>query len=150
MEADVVLWLTGPAAPPVLSRMGLPTDASGFLLTKDTLQSTSGASVFAVGDTGSIDGVPTPKAGVYAVRQGPVLWSNLQRMMSAAPLRPYAPQRTFLRLLNTGDGRAIGEWRGISFEGVWCRCLKDFIDRGFVGRYKCPQMNKDAVLGKVG
>ncbi len=150
MEADVVLWLTGPAAPPVLSRMGLPTDASGFLLTKDTLQSTSGASVFAVGDTGSIDGVPTPKAGVYAVRQGPVLWSNLQPMMSAAPLRPYAPQRTFLRLLNTGDGRAIGEWRGISFEGVWCRCLKDFIDRGFVGRYKCPQMNKDAVLGKVG
>jgi len=150
MEADVVLWLTGPAAPPVLSRMGLPTDASGFLLTKDTLQSTSGASVFAVGDTGSIDGVPTPKAGVYAVRQGPVLWSNLQRMMSAAPLRPYAPQRTFLRLLNTGDGRAIGEWRGISFEGVWCRRLKDFIDRGFVGRYKCPHVNRDAVLGKVG
>ena len=150
MEADVVLWLTGPAAPPVLSRMGLPTDASGFLLTKDTLQSTSGASVFAVGDTGSIEGVPAPKAGVYAVRQGPVLWSNLQRMMSAAPLRPYAPQQTFLRLLNTGDGRAIGEWRGISFAGVWCRRLKDFIDRGFVGRYKCPRVNKDAVLGKVG
>jgi pyridine nucleotide-disulfide oxidoreductase family protein len=150
MEADVVLWATGAAAPPVLSRMGLPTDAGGFLLTKDTLQSTGSASVFAVGDTGSIDGVPTPKAGVYAVRQGPVLWSNLQRMMSTAPLRRYAPQRTFLRLVNTGDGRAIGEWRGISFEGVWCRRLKDIIDRGFVGRYRCPQINRDAVVGKAG
>jgi selenide,water dikinase len=150
MEADVVLWATGAAAPPVLSRMGLPTDAGGFLLTTNTLQSTGSASVFAVGDTGSIDGVPTPKAGVYAVRQGPVLWSNLQRMMSTAPLRRYAPQRTFLRLVNTGDGRAIGEWRGLSFEGVWCRRLKDIIDRGFVGRYQCPQGNRDVVIGKVG
>lgn len=138
MEADVVLWVTGPAAPPVLSRMSLPTDAGGFLLTKDTLQSTSGAAVFAVGDTGSIEGVPAPKAGVYAVRQGPVLWRNLQRMMSAVPLQPYVPQRTFLRLLNTGDGRAVGEWRGISFEGAWCRRLKDVIDQRFVERYQTP------------
>jgi pyridine nucleotide-disulfide oxidoreductase family protein len=136
MEADVILWATGAAAPSVLSRMGLPTDPGGFLLTTDALQSTSSAPVFAVGDTGSIDWVPTPKAGVYAVRQGPVLWSNLQRMMSAAPLRRYAPQRAFLRLLNTGDGRAVGEWRGISFEGAWCRRLKDFIDRRFVRRYQ--------------
>ena len=150
IEADVILWATGAAAPPVLSSMGLPTDARGFLLTKDTLQSTGSASVFAVGDTGSIDGVPTPKAGVYAVRQGPVLWSNLQRVMSTAPLRRYAPQRTFLRLLNTGDGRAVGEWRGVSFEGVWCRRLKDIIDRRFVGRYQCPHVNRDAVVGQVG
>jgi selenide,water dikinase len=136
MEADVVLWATGAAAPPVLSPMALPTDAAGFLLTKETLQSTSGAPVFAVGDSGSIDGLPTPKAGVYAVRQGPVLWSNLQRMLSSTPLRPYAPQRTFLRILNTGDGRAVGEWRGISFEGVGCRRLKNYIDRTFVGRYQ--------------
>ena len=136
IEADVVLWATGAAAPPILSRMGLPVDAGGFVLTKDALQSTSGAAVFAVGDTGSIDGLPTPKAGVYAVRQGPVLWSNLQRTMSAAPLRRYLPQRAFLRLLNTGDGRAVGEWRGISLEGVWCRRLKDAIDRRFVERYQ--------------
>jgi selenide,water dikinase len=146
MDADVVLWATGAAAPPVLCCMGLPTDAGGFLLTRDTLQSTSGAAVFAVGDTGTIDGMPTPKAGVYAVRQGPVLWSNLQRMMSAAPLRPYAPQPTFLRILNTGDGRAIGEWRGISFEGAWCRRLKDVIDRGFVRRYQCPRVRRDKAL----
>lgn len=138
MEADVVLWATGAVAPPVLSSMGLPTDVRGFLLTTDTLQSIGSASVFAVGDTGSIDGVPTPKAGVYAVRQGPVLWSNLQRMMSAGPLQRFAPQRTFLRLLNAGDGRAVGEWRGISFEGTWCRRLKDVIDRRFVGRYRVP------------
>ena len=78
MDADVILWATGAAAPPALSSMGLPTDARGFLLTKDTLQSTGRASVFAVGDTGSIDGVTRTEswrlcgtAGPRAVEQCP-------------------------------------------------------------------------------
>jgi selenide, water dikinase len=135
LEADAILWATGAAAPPLLARCGLPTDARGFLLTNETLQTTGGAPVFAVGDTGSIAGAPTPKAGVYAVRQGPVLWENLQRTLSGRSLRRYAPQRGFLRLLNTGDGRAIGEWKGLSCEGAWCWRLKDFIDSRFIAKY---------------
>ena len=42
------------------------------------------------------------------------------------------PQRGFLKLLNTGDGRAIGEWKGLSFEGAWCWRLKDAIDTRFM------------------
>ncbi len=136
VEADVIVWATAAAPPPLLARLGLPTDARGFLLTHDTLQTTSGAPVFAVGDTGTIAGASTPKAGVYAVRQGPVLWDNIQRTLSAAPLRRYAPQRKFLRLLNTGDGRAIGEWRGWSFEGAWVWRLKDAIDTRFMEQYQ--------------
>ena len=136
IESDVTVWATGAVAPPVLSRMGLPTGADGFLLTSATLQSTGGAPVFAVGDTGSIVGERTPKAGVYAVRQGPVLWDNLQRALDGRPLRRFEPQRHFLRLLNVGEGCAIGEWRGVSFEGAWCRRLKDFIDVRFVARYR--------------
>jgi selenide, water dikinase len=136
LEADVILWATGAAAPPVLARLNLPTDGRGFLLTDETLRTTTGAPVFAVGDTGTIAGAPTPKAGVYAVRQGPVVWTNIQRTLSGAPLRRYTPQRGFLKLLNTGDGSAIAEWRGATFEGAWCWRLKDFIDRRFIRKYQ--------------
>jgi pyridine nucleotide-disulfide oxidoreductase family protein len=136
VDADVILWATGAAAPGLLARLGLPTDTRGFLLTSDLLQITSGAPIFAVGDTGTVAGASIPKAGVYAVRQGPVLWDNILRTLSGSPLRQYVPQQGFLKLLNTGDGRAIGEWHGLSFEGAWCWWLKDYIDSRFVEKYR--------------
>ena len=136
VEADVILWATGAGASAILGGLGLPTDERGFLLTHDTLQTTAGAPIFVVGDSGTIVGAATPKAGVYAVRQGPVLWDNIQRALAGSPLRRYAPQSGFLKLLNTGDGRAIGEWRGTSFEGAWCWRLKDAIDTRFIRKYQ--------------
>jgi selenide, water dikinase len=136
VEGDVIIWVTGAAPPPLLGQLGLPTDDRGFLLTDDTLRTTSGDPIFAVGDTGTICGLPTPRAGVYAVRQGPVLWDNLTRILVGAPLRRYVPQRGFLKLLNTGNGRAIAEWRGMTAEGVWCWWLKDLIDRRFVAAFQ--------------
>jgi selenide, water dikinase len=132
VPADVILWATGAAAPSLLGTLGLPLDARGFLLTDDTLRSVSGAPVFAVGDCGTIAGREIPKAGVYAVRQGPVLWDNIRRLIESRPLRAYRPQRNFLKLLNAGEGSAIGEWKGLSFEGRWCWHVKDRIDRRFM------------------
>lgn len=135
-EVDVVIWATGAAPPPLAARLGLPVDHRGFLRTDRTLRTVGGAPIFVVGDTGAIDGAATPKAGVYAVRQGPVLWANIRRQLSGRPLRTYAPQRGFLKLLNTGRGRAIGEWKIWSFEGRWAWRLKDAIDRRFVRMYQ--------------
>jgi len=136
VAAGVVLWTTAAAPAPILRRLALPTDEAGFLLTTDSLQSTADPRVFAVGDCGSLVSTATAKAGVYAVRQGPVLLENLCRAITGAAPRAFSPQARFLRLLNTGDGRAIGDWRGLSFEGRWCWYLKDAIDRRFVGRYR--------------
>jgi selenide,water dikinase len=136
IDTDLVVWVTGAAAPAWLATLGLPTDARGFLLTDACLRTTARAPVFVVGDSGTIAGSPAPKAGVYAVRHGPILWQNLQRVLAGTPLQPYVPQSGFLRLLNTGDGRAIGEWKRWSFEGRWCWRLKDRIDRRFAARYQ--------------
>lgn len=136
LDADLVLWATSAAAPPLLSRMNLPLDDEGFLLTDASLQTTAGAPVFAVGDCGTIQSERTPKAGVYAVRQGPVLWHNIRRLLDGKPLKPYEPQRGFLKLLNTGDGRAIGEYKAFSFSGKWCWRLKDWIDGRFMDKYQ--------------
>ncbi|MEO8359294.1 MAG: VTT domain-containing protein [Vicinamibacteria bacterium] len=136
VEADIVVWVTGASAPPLLQAVDLPKDREGFLLTTDALCSTGSQSVFAVGDAGAIEGHRIAKAGVYAVREGPVLLENLRRALAGLPLQSFSPQSSFLKLLNTGGGKAIGEWRGVSFEGAWCHWLKDAIDRRFVARYQ--------------
>jgi NADH dehydrogenase FAD-containing subunit len=120
----------------VLSRLGLPADDEGFLLTKPTLQSTADPQVFVVGDSGSIRGTQFPKAGVYAVRQSPILWHNIKAIMSGGLLREFKPQNDFLKLLNTGDGRALLIYRSWSVHARWCWFLKTWIDRRFVRQFK--------------
>ncbi|MBC7857078.1 MAG: selenide, water dikinase SelD [Pirellulaceae bacterium] len=136
IPGDLVLWVTSAAPPPLIKEFSLPRDDRGFLLTKHTLQSTSGEPIFVVGDTGTIEGEKLPKAGVFAVREGPVLWENLQRLLLNERLQDYKPQRGFLKLLNRGDGTALGEYRGFSFEGKWAWRLKDRIDGKFMDMYQ--------------
>ncbi len=132
LPVDVAIWATGGVAPPLLRELGLPTDDRGFLLTRATLRTVADAPVFVVGDSGTSIEHPTPKAGVFAVRQGPVLWENLRRQLHGDPLNPYIPQRGFMKLLGTGDRRAILDYKGMSFHARWCWTLKDAIDRRFM------------------
>ena len=136
LETDIALWATSAIAPPLLANVGLPKDDRGFLLTRPTLQSVRDDSIFAVGDSGTIEGSQNPKAGVYAVRQGRVLWENLQRSLSGQSLEQYEPQRDFLKLFNTGDGKAIGEYKRLTFHSRWAWKLKDGIDGKFMDKYQ--------------
>jgi selenide,water dikinase len=136
LPADVVLWATSAVAPPLLAAFDIPKDDRGFLLTEPTLECAGAQGIFAVGDTGTIRGTSLPKAGVYAVRQGPVLWENIQRAVRGERLRDYKPQKRFLKLLNTGDGAAIGEYAGHFFRGRLMWWLKDRIDGKFMDMYQ--------------
>ena len=79
----------------------------------------------------------------YAVREGPVLAANLARHLRGEPLREYEPQRDWLSLLNTGDGRALLARRGVSLRGRPAWWLKDRIDRRLVRRFQ--RLERDAV-----
>ena len=133
---DLVIWATQAVGSDFLRELSLPHDERGFLLTKPTLQSTGDDRVFAVGDSGTCPEHALPKAGVYAVRQGPVLWDNLTRAVAGKPLVPFHPQKRFLKLLNLGDGRAAVEHLGVSKVGRWAWRLKDYIDRKFMRMYQ--------------
>ncbi|HQU45874.1 MAG TPA: selenide, water dikinase SelD, partial [Pirellulales bacterium] len=133
---DLALWATGAAAPPLLARLGLPCDEQGFLIVRPTLQTAADAPVFVVGDSGTCPEQPRPKAGVYAVRQGPVLWQNIHRMLRREPLVEYQAQRGFLSLMATGDGRAMLSYKGLAAHGRWCWKVKDYIDSRFVDKYQ--------------
>jgi selenide,water dikinase len=138
VAADRVVWATGPAAPRWLGGSGLRTDERGFVLVKDSLQSLSHAEVFAAGDIATMVNHPRPKSGVYAVRQGPPLASNLRASLRGEPPRAYEPQAVALQLITTGDRNAIASWGSLCAEGSWVWRWKDAIDRRFVARYR-PQ-----------
>jgi selenide,water dikinase len=135
--ADLVVWVAGAAALPIFTGSGVETDERGFARIRPTLQCLDHDDVFAVGDCAAwTEGPGLPKAGVYAVRQGPVLAHNLMARLRGGRLRAYRPQRDFLSLLNLGDGRAVGVKWGVSVEGPRVFALKDWIDRRFVRRFQ--------------
>ena len=136
LTADVVIWVTGACAPPLLQHINLPKSGAGFLRVQNTLQSVGDERVFVVGDAAEMDSEDIDRAGVYAVRQGPVLWENLNRILHRRELIVYKPQRDFLRLLTTGDGRAIVQWKWLTGIGAhWWR-LKDRIDSKFMNMHR--------------
>ena len=138
LDAGLVVWATGPSAPRLFAGTGLATDAEGYLRVDERLRSVSHPEVFAAGDAASLEGHPgLAKAGVYAVREGPVLRDNLAAAMAGRPpARRFRPQRRFLALLNTGDGRAILSWGALAATGGWAMALKDRIDRRFMHRFR--------------
>lgn len=137
VDCDFLVWVAGATSHGILRASGLPTDGRGFVRTRPTLQVEGYDTLFAVGDCATLSDFPkTPKAGVYAVRQGPYLTANVLRSLAGEPLRAYRPQGDFLTLLNLGDGQALGAKWGRSFEGRWVMRLKDRIDRAFMRKFQ--------------
>ncbi|MHC4831438.1 MAG: FAD-dependent oxidoreductase [Planctomycetota bacterium] len=137
LPQDLAVWVTGASAHPFLEASGLPTVRGGFVRVRSTLQVEGLDDVFAAGDCAFLVDHPwVPRAGVYAVREGPILDHNIRAKLAGEPLRVYTPQRDFLSLLNVGDGRAIGSKWGFAFAGRWVFRLKDRIDRAFVRRFQ--------------
>lgn len=100
------------------------------------LRSVSHPSVFAAGDCANLTHAPRPKAGVYAVRQAPVLAYNLRADLAGRQRRHYRPQRDYLKLISLGRKSAMLERGGLALagEGLWR--WKDRIDRRFMDQFR--------------
>ncbi|QUS37022.1 FAD-dependent oxidoreductase [Falsirhodobacter algicola] len=111
---------------------GLPVDAGGFVRVDPYLQVEGHPGLFAVGDCAAMMHAPRPKAGVFAVRQAPVLAQNLAAAHDGRRLRRFDPQRDYLKIIALGGRSGLAEWRGITLHGPWLWRLKDGIDRRFM------------------
>lgn len=136
VRADLVIWAAGASPPMALRGFELPKSERGFLATRRTLQTTADVPIFVSGDVADIEGVLVPKAGVYAVRQAPILWKNLKRHFAGKPLVEYRPQKKFLSLMSCGDGTAILDYKGFTSHSGWAWMLKDWIDRRWIKRFR--------------
>ena len=132
----VVVWAAG-ARPHAWQRTtGLAIDADGYFLVDRYLRSTSHPEVYASGDCAGWTSRPLPKAGVYAVRMGPVLTDNLRAALDQGRPRIHHPQRDHLVLLSTAHRQAIASKRSWSVAGSWVWRWKDWLDRRFIARFQ--------------
>lgn len=151
---------TGAGAHPLahnLSKRGIScSPSSNWIRVSPTLQSLSHENIFAAGDCCVIEGledgrISIPKAGVYAVRAGPILIENITKILNyytnlysvsdeKNELQQYTPQDDFLKLLVCGDGNALGFRFGCAFYGKWVWNLKDYIDKKFLDLFDEAQL----------
>ncbi|MCZ6828454.1 MAG: selenide, water dikinase SelD [Gammaproteobacteria bacterium] len=146
---DELFWCTAAVAEGWLRDTGLPCDSAGFLRVTDTLQVQGYAHIFAAGDVATQLDHPRPKAGVYAVRQAPVLAHNLLACLRGDKLREHRPQRRFLSLLSLGDKLAVADRGVFSASGSWVWRWKDRIDRKFMALFdeRLPAMRAAVTTG---
>jgi selenide,water dikinase len=135
MQSGLTVWVTQAAPASWLADTDLALDKKGFVRVNEQLQSVSHANVFATGDVAAFDASPVPKAGVFAVREGPFLAHNLLSPEDQ-PLKRYVPQRRFLSMITTGDRHAVAARGGLSIEGDWVWRWKRRIDTRWMAMYQ--------------
>jgi len=138
IPAAMVVGAAGARPQAWLAETGLTLDA-GFVRVDETLCS-SDPLIFAGGDCAALPD-PRPKAGVYAVREAPVLYHNLRARLTGGQLRRYRPQKDYLKLISLGGKSALADKYGGRLRGPWLWRWKDHIDRKFMDKFHhLPQM----------
>lgn len=140
LDYDFSAWAVHAGAQTWPAESGLKCDQQGFIQVDQNLCSISHGDVFAVGDSATFMPNPLPKAGVYAVRQGPVLAKNIVAKFENGPLLAFKPQKHFLSLLTTGDRHAVASWGPFFAHGKWVWSWKNHIDRAFIAHFNLKPM----------
>jgi len=127
-----------------IAETGLPV-TDGFLDVGPHLNSPADPTIFAGGDCAHMLHSPREKAGVFAVRQAPILHDNLRATLSGGTLTKYAPQRDYLKLVSLGTKDAVADWHGLAPSGPLLWRWKDHIDTKFMDKFDdLPAMNQPA------
>ncbi|KUJ85539.1 selenide, water dikinase [Ruegeria marisrubri] len=144
IEAEFITGAAGARPYDWVASTGLELH-DGYIAVNGFLQSSDPA-IFAAGDCAHLSEDPRPKAGVYAVREAPVLFDNLRAALGAGRMRRYAPQKDYLKLISLGGKSALAERFGTAFSGPLMWRWKDHIDQKFMNRFRdLPQMAAPAL-----
>ena len=116
----------------------LLTGEDGGLWVDCNLRSVSDPRFFGGGDSISFRGGILPRLGVFATRQGPVLFHNLLAALRDEPLKPFEPQKRYLYILEFGDDAGLAIYGRLSWKGRSAASLKHYIDKRFMEQYTTP------------
>ncbi len=136
IPCDLPVLAVGVSPPDVFRTSRLPTGGDGGLWVERHLRSIGDERLFGGGDCVSFRGEALPKLGVFAVRQGPVIFHNLQAALKGEPLAEYKPQKRFLYILNLGDGTSLAVYGPLVWRGRLSWRIKHRIDKRFVEEYR--------------
>ncbi|MDB6178092.1 selenide, water dikinase SelD [Paracoccus sp. Z330] len=143
-KADLVIGAGGGSVAGWLGQQGLLMQ--GDRVATDARLVSSDPAIHAVGDCAVLRTAPRPQAGVFAVRQAPVLFHNLRNALMDRPARRrFRPQRDWLRLIAAGGDAVADKWR-LGMQGDWIWRWKDRIDQRFMARlHDLPDMPAPAL-----
>jgi pyridine nucleotide-disulfide oxidoreductase family protein len=136
IASDCVIAATGACAPAWLANTGLSLNEQGYVLVDKQQRSISHPDVFAAGDVCVRKDMYLQRSGVHAVFSGPVLANNLLAQITGQSFDDYRPRKKSLYLLATGPKHAIASWGNLSAHGGWVWRWKNWIDQGFIARYR--------------
>lgn len=150
LAADFIVSTAGARPHAWISGTGLAV-TDGYVDVGPDLRATNDEFIFAAGDCAHLAISPRPKAGVFAVRQAPVLHDNLRAALMEVPLPgTYRAQRHYLKLISEGHKAAVAEKFGLSVSGPVLWKLKDRIDRRFLARLgDLPLMAEPAPAAEI-
>ena len=133
---DLALLAWGIRPSHLFRESGLPTGKDGGLLVNAYLQSVAYPQIFGGGDCISFAKQPLDKVGVYAVRQNPILFTNLEAALEGKDLEAFQPQETYLLIYNLGNNTGIFYRGKRVWKGRLIFHLKDHIDRRFMRKFQ--------------
>jgi selenide,water dikinase len=122
----------------------------GFICVDKALRS-SDPLIYAAGDCAALPD-PRPKAGVFAVREAPILFHNLRADLSGTQRKAFRPQSDYLKLISLGRKSAVADKWGLRLAGPWLWRWKDRIDQSFMDKFRAlpampaPKLPKRAAL----
>jgi selenide,water dikinase len=135
VSANFIVSTAGAQPHAWLAQTGLTLER-GFICMDQSLRAHQYQNVFAAGDCAHLTYAPRPKAGVFAVRQAPVLFNNLKASLSGGAMTVYRPQKSYLKLISKGRKSAVTDKWGIGLAGSWVWQIKNRIDRAFMTQFR--------------
>lgn len=133
---DDCVWCTQAKAPEWFRNTDLQLDDQGYIVVDEYLSvEDSQGYVFGAGDCVTLSKSPRPKAGVYAVRAGPILADNIERALDNKSLRHWNPQSSNLSLIACGNRYALMSKQWLSYDAGFLWTWKDYIDTKFMAKY---------------
>lgn len=135
-DADMIIIATGVHPPGLLESSGFSISRDGSLVVDEHLESVSHKGVFGGGDCIYFKPFPLDRVGVYAVRQGPVLFNNLIASITGRSPRVFRPQKKYLLILNLGDGTGLLSRGKVAVAGRVPLIIKNWLDRRFMRKYR--------------
>lgn len=133
---DLFVNAAGLVPHPLAREAGLPAAADGAMIVDRYLRSPADPRIHGGGDAVAFEGRRLPQAGVFAIRQAPILCANLLASLDGRAPRVFAPQRRHLWIMNLGDGGGLAARGGLWWRGRSAFWLKDWIDRRFLRTYR--------------
>lgn len=133
---DVAVLTVGIVPHELYRESGLPTGSDGGLLVDASLRNAEHPEIFGGGDCVSFEPYPLPRVGVYAVRQAPVIFRNLEASLDGRSLESFRPQRRYLLILNLGDGTGLMTWGQWVMRGRWAFRWKNYLDTSFMRKFQ--------------